>query len=501
MQLTQLLDRIQPLVVHGTVDGRGVSRLVFDSRKAEPGAVFVAVKGTQVDGHDYIVKALAGGADMIVGEDAGAMKLVREKVGGEYPNAVWIEVASSSTALAQAACAFHGDPSHQLTLVGVTGTNGKTTVTTLLYELFTGLGYKCGLLSTVNVRIGKEEITATHTTPDAVAINANLAAMVEAGCDYCFMEVSSHAVHQNRTAGLYFTGGVFTNLTHDHLDYHGTFRDYLEAKKAFFDGLPKTAFALSNADEKNGQVMLQNTSAKKRYYSLRKVVDYRGKVLTDSPQGLQLEIDGTEVFTRLLGRYNAYNLLAVYGVAQELGIEKEETLITLSSLTAPAGRLEHVVDSTGRLTALVDYVHTPDALQNVLQTLKDLLAPGAELICVVGAGGDRDKSKRPEMARIATHLADKVILTSDNPRSEDPAAILDDMEAGLPTPSASSGLALRIAERRAAIQTAVQLAKPGDVVLVAGKGHETYQEIKGVRHPFDDRAELAAALNRRQHVS
>lgn len=488
------------IALAGEVAGRGVSGVAFDSRKVKKGSLFVAVKGTQVDGHDYITKAIAAGATVVVGADAGAMKIAQEsKADGSEP-VTFITVEDSAAALAIIAAAYYGDPSEELKLIGITGTNGKTTVATLLHDLFTGLGYKCGLLSTVEIRIGKEPKQATHTTPDAISINANLAEMRDVGCDYVFMEVSSHAIDQRRTVGLAFDGGVFTNLSHDHLDYHETFRAYLEAKKAFFDHLPKTAFALSNADDKNGPVMLQNTEAKKRFYSLRKVVDYRAKVLSDSPQGLQLEIDDTELFTRLLGRYNAYNLLAAYGVALELGMEKDEVLVTLSSLSAPNGRMENVADPSGRLTTVVDYAHTPDALQNILETLKQILAPSAKLICVVGAGGDRDKTKRPEMARVATDLADRVILTSDNPRTESPEAILDDLFTGLKNP-ASRARALRITDRRSAIQTAVQLADDGDIVLVAGKGHETYQEIDGVKHPFDDKIELTNALNLRTHVS
>ena len=496
MQLTDLLDRLQPIALRGDVADRSVSGVAFDSRKVTTGSLFVAVRGTQVDGHDYIDSAVANGASAVVGADAGAVKLGQR----QHPNVPFILVLDSAKALAIAATTFYGNPSEGLTLIGVTGTNGKTTVTTLLHDLFTALGYKAGLLSTVDVRVGTEVKAATHTTPDAVAINATLAEMRDAGCNYCFMEVSSHAVHQQRTYALRFAGGVFTNLTHDHLDYHGTFRDYLEAKKAFFDTLPKNAFALSNADEKNGEVMLQNTRAQKRYYSLRKVVDYRARLLANSPQGLQLSVDETEIFTRLIGRYNAYNLLAAFGVAMELGQDKNETLVALSSLRAPNGRMDHVADPTGQLTAVVDYAHTPDALDNLLSSLRATIATGANLICVVGAGGNRDQSKRPDMARIAAKLADRTILTSDNPRDEDPETILDQMAAGLQSP-ASRARALRITDRRSAIQAAVQFAVPGDVIVVAGKGHETYQEIMGVKHPFDDRTELTNALKLRKHAS
>jgi UDP-N-acetylmuramoyl-L-alanyl-D-glutamate--2,6-diaminopimelate ligase len=500
MQLTQVIDRINPLAVVGEAAGRGVSCVVFDSRKAKPGCLFVAVRGTQTDGHNYISQALDAGAIAVIAEDftgaiAGSKNVVR---GNAAP--VLLEVVNSAKALAIVAGNFNGQPSKDLVLIGVTGTNGKTTVATLLHDLYTSLGYKSGLLSTVEVRIGNEVIAATHTTPDALAINALLAEMRDAGCDYVFMEVSSHAVSQHRTCGLAFNGGVFTNLSHDHLDYHETFAAYRDAKKGFFDQLPKTAFALVNTDDKNGAFMLQNTKAQKLHFSLRKMVDYRAKVLSNSAQGLQLELNGTEIFTRFIGRFNAYNLIAAFGVAMELGQERDEVLVALSSLTAAAGRLDYVTDPKGLVTAVVDYAHTPDALENVLTTLRDLLTKEARLLCVVGAGGDRDKTKRPVMARLAAELADQAILTSDNPRSEDPEAILNDMEAGLDKPELKAKT-LRITDRRSAIRTAVQFAKPQDIVLVAGKGHETYQEIKGERFPFNDKLELANALNSRSYVS
>ena len=481
----------------GDVAGRGVSRVVFDSRKVVPGTVFVAVKGTRTDGHQYIEQALQSGAVAIVGADAGAMEEAKSKGVGE---AVWVTVSDSAAALAVLADEWYGRPSQDLTIVGVTGTNGKTTVTTLLHDLFTALGYKCGLLSTVEVRIGTTVDTATHTTPDALAIHANLAAMRDAGCDYAFMEVSSHAVDQRRVHGLPFAGGVFTNLSHDHLDYHGTFRAYLEAKKAFFDHLPKSAFALVNQDDRNGEVMLQNTKARKRRYSLRRVTDYRARVMDNGPAGLELDLDGTPFFSRLIGKFNAYNLVAAYAVARELGMDRDDTLVALSSLRAASGRMDHVADPSGSVTALVDYAHTPDALRNVLETLRDVAEATARLLCVVGAGGDRDRAKRPEMARLAARLADQTILTSDNPRSEDPEAILNEMQAGLDSPELQAKV-LRITDRRSAIRTAVQLARPGDIVLVAGKGHENYQEIKGERLPFDDKLELSQALQTLRHAS
>jgi UDP-N-acetylmuramoyl-L-alanyl-D-glutamate--2,6-diaminopimelate ligase len=474
--------------------------VVFDSRKVVPGCLFVAVRGTQADGHDYISQVLDAGAAAVIAEDfkgavAGAKNV---KQGKAAP--VLLTVTDSAKALAIVAENYHGQPSQDLTLIGITGTNGKTTVATLLHDLFTELGYKVGLLSTVEVRITSSVRAATHTTPDAVAISETLAEMRDAGCEYVFMEVSSHAVAQQRIAGLTFSGGVFTNLSHDHLDYHETFAAYRDAKKGFFDQLPKSAFALVNTDDKNGDFMLQNTKATKRRYSLRKLVNYRARVLSNSAQGLQLELDGTELFTRFIGRFNAYNLLAAFGVATELEMERDEILVSLSSLMPAAGRLDHVSDPTGGITAVVDYAHTPDALENVLDTLRSILAPKARLLCVIGAGGDRDKTKRPEMARLAATIADQAILTSDNPRSEDPEAILNDMQAGLDTPQLVAKT-LRITDRRSAIRTAVQLARSQDIVLVAGKGHETYQEIKGERFAFNDKLELANALNARSHVS
>ncbi|WP_044101974.1 UDP-N-acetylmuramoyl-L-alanyl-D-glutamate--2,6-diaminopimelate ligase [Neolewinella persica] len=500
MQLTKLLTGIESTSVGGGSFGRSVSCVVFDSRKAVPGCLFVAVRGTQADGHDYISQVLDAGAAAVIAEDfkgavAGAKNVKRGKGAP-----VLLTVANSAKALAIVAENYYGQPSQDLTLVGITGTNGKTTVATLLHDLFTKLGYKVGLLSTVELRIASSVRAATHTTPDAVAISETLAEMRDAGCEYVFMEVSSHAVAQQRIAGLTFSGGVFTNLSHDHLDYHGTFAAYRDAKKGFFDQLPKSAFALVNTDDKNGDFMLQNTKATKRRYSLRKMVDYRARVLSNSAMGLQLELDGTELFTRFIGRFNAYNLLAAFGVAMELERERDEVLVSLSSLSPAAGRLDYVGDPTGGITAVVDYAHTPDALENVLDTLRGLLAPEARLLCVVGAGGDRDKTKRPEMARLAATIADQAILTSDNPRSEDPEAILNDMQAGLDTPQLVAKT-LRITDRRSAIRTAVQLARKQDIVLVAGKGHETYQEIKGERFPFDDKLELANALNARSHVS
>ncbi|NJB84904.1 UDP-N-acetylmuramoyl-L-alanyl-D-glutamate--2,6-diaminopimelate ligase [Lewinella marina] len=485
MQLERL---IAPLDVHslsGEVAGRTVTGVAFDSRKVRAGFLFVAVRGTQVDGHDYVQQALDAGAGAVVAEPGRVTQEVLSAA-----DAIGVFVPDTTVALAQLADNWYGSPSREMTLVGVTGTNGKTTVTTLLHELYTELGFRAGLLSTVEVRIGREKHPATHTTPDALAIHGHLAEMRDAGVDYVFMEVSSHAVHQRRTLGLDFNGGVFTNLSHDHLDYHGTFAEYINAKKAFFDQLPATAFALVNADDRRGGVMVQNTAARVHRYSLRSNVDFHARLLANTPQGLQLDLGGTEVFFKLLGRFNAYNLLAAYATAVLLGADPQEVLVTLSALPGAEGRLEHVHDPAGRITALVDYAHTPDALRNVLETLRALLPDGHRLSCVVGAGGDRDRSKRPEMARIAAELADQVILTTDNPRSESPEAILDEMEAGVPP--AAAPRVLRITDRRQAIRTAVRLGH--EVLLVAGKGHETYQEIRGERFSFDDRLELAHAL-------
>ncbi len=507
MLLTHLLTDLKATALHGDATGVEITGIAFDSRRVKPGYLFVAVRGTQVDGHAFVGKAVERGAVAVVTDTHRTSSFLDasdeiDHVGrlGEdgRPTCIEIEVDNSARALAQLAATWHQHPSRDLTLIGITGTNGKTTVATLLHELFTGLGYRAGLLSTVEVRIGTEVRTATHTTPDAPAIHAALAEMRDEGVDYVFMEVSSHAVAQQRTYGLDFNGGVFTNLSHDHLDYHETFAAYLTAKKTFFDELPDTAFALVNLDDKRGTVMLQNTRARKLTYSLRRVADYRTRLIDNTASGLQMEVDGTEVFARLLGKFNAYNLLAAYAVARELEQDKDETLVVLSQLGGAAGRLEAVHDPAGRITALVDYAHTPDALENVLSTLRSVVPATGRLLCVVGAGGDRDRTKRPEMARIAARLADQLILTSDNPRSEDPETILSEMEAGLTEELAHKSL--RITDRRSAIRTAVRLAGAGDILLVAGKGHETYQEIKGQRLPFDDRLELTNALNSASHA-
>jgi UDP-N-acetylmuramoyl-L-alanyl-D-glutamate--2,6-diaminopimelate ligase len=455
-----------------------ISAVVFDSRKVVPGCLFVAVRGTVVDGHDYIEQAIQQGAAAIICEDLPAHTATEVD---------FLMVADSSKVLGTVAANFYDNASDKLKLVGVTGTNGKTTVATLLYQLFRELGYKCGLLSTVENQINGKVIPSTHTTPDPVALNSLLNDMVEQGCDYCFMEVSSHAVAQHRIEGLDFAGGIFTNLTHDHLDYHKTFDNYLKAKKAFFDGLPKDAFALTNVDDRNGNVMLQNTKAHKKSYALKNMADYRAKILENQFGGLLLMIDGEEVWFRMVGSFNAYNLLAVYTTAMLLEQDKAKVLTALSKLSGAEGRFDYIV-APNKIIGIVDYAHTPDAVQNVLSTIHDIRKGNEKVITVIGCGGDRDKTKRPVMAKVACEWSDKVILTSDNPRSEDPAAIIKDMEAGVD--AAYKRVTVSIADRREAIKTAVMLAQPGDIVLLAGKGHEKYQEIKGVKNHFDDKEEL-----------
>lgn len=460
--------------VKGTTDHE-VGAVVFDSRKAEEGTLFIAVKGVVNDGHDYIGSAIA----------AGCRAIICEEVVDAVEGVNYYVVENSSKALGIVASNFYDNPSEKITLVGVTGTNGKTTTATLLHQLFSGLGYKSGLLSTVVNKIGGKDVPATHTTPDPIALNMLLAKMVEEGCEYCFMEVSSHAVHQNRIVGLRFSGAVFTNITHDHLDYHGTFKEYIQAKKVFFDQLPSSAFALTNTDDKNGGVMLQNTLAKKSSYGIRSMADYKLKVLENQFSGLVLSIDGTEVWTKLIGDFNAYNLLAVFAVSQLLGQDKIEVLTEMSKLGSVNGRFEYTVSKTG-VTAIIDYAHTPDALENVLKTIANIRTGNETVFTVVGCGGDRDKTKRPKMAEIACEIGDRVILTSDNPRTEDPAAIIEDMMAGVGGHNFKKTLS--ITDRKEAIKTAISLSEPGDIILVAGKGHETYQEINGVKHDFDDKA-------------
>jgi UDP-N-acetylmuramoyl-L-alanyl-D-glutamate--2,6-diaminopimelate ligase len=459
-----------------------VSGIVFDSRKVIKDCLFIAVRGTKTDGHEFIKVAISSGATAVICESLP---------GKPDKNVSWIVTDDSSKALGVAVSNFYGNPSSSLKLTGVTGTNGKTTIATLLYRMFTGLGYKCGLFSTVCNYIVDRELPATHTTPDPVQLNMLLSEMVESGCEYAFMEISSHSVDQKRIAGLKFAGGIFTNLTHDHLDYHKTFDNYLAAKKGFFDSLPKDAFALTNSDDRNGKVMVQNCPAAKYTYSTRSMADFRCTVIEQRFEGMGLKIDGEEVWTRFVGDFNASNLLAVYGASLLLGGEKKEILTILSDLRSVAGRLEMIYSPSG-ISGIVDYAHTPDALLNVIETINKIRQGDRQLITVVGAGGDRDKTKRPKMAEISARGSSKIIMTSDNPRTEDPEKILDDMEAGI-TPEIRKKV-LRIADRREAIKTAVMLASTGDVILVAGKGHETYQEIKGVKHHFDDREELAKAL-------
>ena len=459
---------------------RPVAHLVYDSRRVEAGDCFFAVCGTQSDGHDYIDMAVERGAAAVVCQRMPA---------APHEGVTYVEVEDTNAAMADLAAAWYGHPSRELKLVGVTGTNGKTTTATLLYELFRGLGYEAGLISTVVYCVGARRTEATHTTPDAIRLNALLREMVDAGCGYCFMECSSHANLQDPNRGLHFAGGIFTNLTHDHLDYHKTFAEYLRAKKSFFDALPRGAFALTNLDDRNGEVMVQNTRAAVSTLSLRAAADFRCKVVEQHADGMLLRIDGREVWAGLLGRFNASNLLSVYAAALLLGQPKEEVLRLLSTLRPVDGRFEYVRANDGT-TAVVDYAHTPDALENVLRTLGEIRRPGQRMLVVCGCGGDRDRTKRPEMAHIAVKHADTAIFTSDNPRTEDPAAILDEMTAGL----AADGRWLRIADRAEAIRTAAMLAAPGDLILLAGKGHETYQIVGTEKLRFDDREQIAACF-------
>lgn len=451
-----------------------VESLTLDSRNAGAESLFFAVSGTRFDGHDFIAKVIEQGCKAIIAEK-------EVPVPGDV---TLIVTENSHKAAGIVASNFYGEPSRQLKLVGITGTNGKTTTTTLLYNLFTQLGYKTGLLSTVVNKIGTETIPSTHTTPDPIALNALLAQMVEANCEYCFMEVSSHAIHQHRIAGLEFAGGVFTNITHDHLDYHNTFKEYLDVKKRFFDDLSTTAFALTNIDDKNGRVMVQNTRAKIVTYAMKSLADYKVKVLENQFSGLILNINGKEVWSRLVGDFNAYNLLTAYAVSILLGEEEEEVLRVLSSLESVEGRFQYFISESG-VVAIIDYAHTPDALENVLKTISNIRTKNETLYTVVGCGGDRDKTKRPEMARIACELSDKVILTSDNPRSEDPNQIIEEMNAGVPGHHFKKTIS--VVDRKQAIKTAISMAEKGDIILIAGKGHEKYQEINGVKHDFDDR--------------
>ncbi|MFK7932389.1 MAG: UDP-N-acetylmuramoyl-L-alanyl-D-glutamate--2,6-diaminopimelate ligase [Saprospiraceae bacterium] len=476
--LTDILKNTAIRATTGSIE-KQINQITFDSRQVQTDDVFVAIIGTQVDGHQYIDTAITKGARTIVCEVLPA----------DFSDKVtYLQVTNSAETMGQMAANFYGHPSKELQLIGVTGTNGKTTTVTLLHELFTDLGYKVGLLSTIENKIGREVLPSTHTTPDSVAINAALAEMVAAGCSYAFMEVSSHAVHQRRIAGLAFAGGVFTNITHDHLDYHKTFKAYIEAKKQFFDDLPKTAFALSNLDDRRGEVMLQNSRAKRYYYSLRRPATFKVKIIENLLTGLLLEINSNEVFTRLIGEFNAYNLLAIYAVATLLEQDKVEILTAISRLQSAEGRFDYQIHPERGIVGIVDYAHTPDALEKVLGTIEKLKRGNTKVITVVGCGGDRDKAKRPQMTKVACNYSDQIILTSDNPRTEDPDAIIADMEAGIPVYAQQKTLS--ITNRRQAIRTACRLAQAEDIILIAGKGHEKYQEIKGVKHDFDDKKVL-----------
>lgn len=480
--LKDILYNVSLQSVSGDMDTE-VKAIAFDSRKVEPSTVFVAVKGTQVDGHEYIDAALKSGATAIVCEHLP--KALRADI-------AYVEVKSTEEALGIMASNFYGNPSKDLKLVGVTGTNGKTTCVTLLFQLFRSLGYSTGMLSTVENKINDQVLKATHTTPDAITINELLAEMVAAGVTHCFMESSSHAIVQRRIAGLNYDGAVFTNISHDHLDYHKTFDEYIKAKKLLFDGLSADAFALVNGDDKRGAIMLQNTKASKNKFALKSIADFKGKILSNTIQGLELDVDHQSVWFKLIGDFNAYNILAVFGTAVLLGEDQQEVLTLLSNVDAAPGRFDLVQTNTG-ITALVDYAHTPDALENVLKTIDSFRTGNEKVITVVGCGGNRDASKRPLMAKIACDLSDKVMLTSDNPRFEEPLSIIKDMQEGVSASNMRKTLVIE--DRREAIKTAVSLAEPNDIILVAGKGHEDYQEINGERHPFDDREILKEMLN------
>lgn len=480
--LKEIIYKVAIEAVKGSTD-IAINKMDFDSRNIVANDVFVAIRGTISNGHDYIEKAISLGAVAIVC-DTFPENLVT--------GITYVQVKDTNTALAFMAANYFGNPSQKLKLVGITGTNGKTTIASLLYQLYKKAGFKVGLLSTVKILVDDLEYKATHTTPDSITINHYLNEMVDAGVEYCFMEVSSHGIHQKRTEALHFAGGVFTNLSHDHLDYHSTFAEYRDVKKSFFDNLPKTAFALSNIDDKNGSVMLQNTVAKKLTYALKSYADYKAQILENQLSGLLLKINGNEVWVKLIGTFNAYNLLAIYGTAVELGMESLEVLRLLSDLESVSGRFQFIV-SNSNITAIVDYAHTPDALENVLKTINDIRTKNEQLITVVGCGGNRDKAKRPIMAGIATELSDKVILTSDNPRNEDPEVIITEMEEGIAPQNYKKSLS--ITDRKQAIKTACQLAQPNDIILIAGKGHENYQEIKGVRYHFDDMETVTELLN------
>ena len=477
MKLSELIKNIAVEEITGDVQVE-VTGIEFDSRQVKLGTLFVAQRGVASDGHQFISKAVANGAKVVVCEELPA-----EKAEG----VTFLKVADSNEVLGKLAAAYFGFPSRNMKVVGVTGTNGKTSIATLLYKMFLKLGYGTGLISTISYKVNDREETASHTTPNALKIQQLMAEMVDAGCEYCFMEVSSHAVHQKRIAGIEFAGGIFTNITHDHLDYHKTFAEYIKAKKAFFDSLSASAFAITNSEDKNGLVMLQNTAARKVTCSTRSMADYRCKMLENHFDGMLLNMDGNEIWTRFVGKFNASNLLEVYATACELGQEKEKVLTIISELVPVQGRFETVRSTDGKL-AIVDYAHTPDALKNVLGAISEIRTRNEQVITVVGAGGDRDKTKRPEMAKEAVLASDKVILTSDNPRTENPEQIIKDMEAGVPAQYKNK--VVSIENRREAIKTAALIARPGDIILIAGKGHENYQEVNGVKHHFDDKEEI-----------
>jgi UDP-N-acetylmuramoyl-L-alanyl-D-glutamate--2,6-diaminopimelate ligase len=477
-----ILNKVVVKAIQGST-GIKVNAIVFDSRNVQKNCLFAAQKGLLFDGHQFIDKAI----------ELGAVAILCEKLPENLAeNITYIQVEDSNSALALIASNFYDNPSSKLKLIGITGTNGKTTVATLLYKLFQNAGYKTGLLSTVKILVDTKQYEATHTTPNSVAINYYLNEMVALGVDYCFMEVSSHGIHQKRTEGLQFVGGVFTNLTHDHLDYHKTFAEYRDVKKLFFDRLPKTAFALVNIDDKNGSVMFQNTEAKKQSYALKTMADFKAKIIENQFSGLVLNINNNEVYTKLIGRFNAYNLLAVYGAAVLLGLDSAEALRHLSELENVTGRFQYFI-SKGGVTAIVDYAHTPDALKNVLETINEIRTGNEQVITVVGCGGNRDKAKRPVMGRIASQLSTQVLVTSDNPRNEDPQTIINEIEAGIEPQNLRKSLS--VLDRAQAIKAASKLAKKGDIILIAGKGHETYQEINGKRSYFDDYEQITQQLN------
>lgn len=486
-KLKDILHKVSVNSICGSTDII-INNIQFDSRLVQKNNLFIAQKGTTVDGHLFIEKALSLGAVVIVCEHIP----VDKKEGITY-----VEVVDSNIALAKIADNFYMNPSKKLQLIGITGTNGKTTIATLLYQLFKKAGFKVGLLSTVKIMVDNQEYKTTHTTPNSLLINKYLSLMVDAQVTHCFMEVSSHGIHQKRTEGLSFAGGVFTNLSHDHLDYHQNFAAYRDVKKSFFDTLPKSAFALVNIDDKNGQIMLQNTKAKKQTYALKTLGDFKGKVLEKRFSGSLLYINTVELWTKLIGEFNAYNLVAIYGVANLLGLEKLETLRLISDLESVSGRFEYVV-SKDKITAIVDYAHTPDALKNVLETINDIRTDTQKVLTVVGCGGDRDKTKRPKMAMIAAQLSSQVIFTSDNPRTENAQAIIDEMEAGVS--KENYGKTVSILDRRQAIKTACKLAVAGDIILIAGKGHEDYQEINGVKYHFDDLKEVKNCFNQLKNI-